>query len=251
LLARSSVVALALAAGGCDLVFDVGGEQDPCSLGSFDDAPTVDLATAETFSVDWDQTFAVISASGISREIALPQGTATDIDLGPYAPGGIALAPEGTSMFYTEIIEPPVLAGALRGGVGVWKLVTDVPRGTFAGTPSADVFGPRRVLVKMRATDAAVQEYEDQAGHWVAVGGTQMVPSDQAPNLTPNGLTAVYSTTEADGVTHAVYGMTRPSTAVWFGEPVKILAGDQWPQLLGKCQKLYAVHDGVLRRYDR
>jgi hypothetical protein len=99
-----------------------------------------------------------------------------------------------------------------------------------------------------------VTELEDDNGTWVVVGEHPLV-SDFPPNMTPNGLNAVFSRavqTET-GTAHELFGMTRASTAEWFGEPVKILANgeDTHPQLLGQCQRLYTVHDGVMRRYDR
>jgi hypothetical protein len=252
--ARSSALLLLL--GGCDLAFGVGGEPDPCELASFDGARTTDIIPAYSFSVDWDQRFAVVRLDNeMSVEVDLPNGTPRPIDLGPYNNLSFSLAPEGTSLLYTSATEPPMLEGALRASPGSWKLDARVPIATYVGTPSADVFGPRRVLAKMRPLDETVQELEDENGTWVPVGDAHPLASDLAPNLTPNGLTAVFSrpTLTETGVVHEIFGMTRASTDEWFGEPVKILANgeDAHPQLLGQCQRLYTVHVGTMRRYDR
>ena len=237
---RSSALLLVLA--GCDLAFGVHGDPPPCSLGSFTDAVYQDLEVAEDYSVDWEQTFAVIYRDGKTYHVPFG-GEPAEIDLSIYVPSGFALAPEGNAMFFTAMVEPPLLQGALRTGDVTWQAASVLPRGFFAGTPSADVFGPRRVLV---TADGGVREYEDDAGRWIAVGEPHAVDSERAPNLTPDGLAAVYA--GSDGI----YAMTRPSTSVWFDAPVQILAGaDRSPQLLGRCERLYTTHEGMLRRWDR
>ena len=236
---RSSVLLLLLA--GCDLAFGVGGDPSPCTLAPFDDAPVDELVAADDFSVDWDQTFAIVSRE-TGTVVWSFEGGEKPIDLGVYVIAGFSLAPEGNALFYTAMIEPPLLQGAVRKGEA-WEVAPALPPGRFAGTPSADVFGPRRVLVTV---DGKLLEFEDDAGRWVAVGTEHMLEVSRAPNLTPNGLTAVYA--GADGI----YAMSRPTTNDWFGEPVKILASaDRSPQLLGQCERLYTTHDGVLRRYQR
>lgn len=251
---------MTLLLGGCDLAFGVDGEPGPCDLGTFNSAKTTDLAPANAFSVDWDQTYAVILQNdGISAELTLASGTLQTIDLGPYGGMSLSLDPEGNALLYTAATEPFSLEGALREGPGSWKLGARAPLATFVGTPSADVFGPRRMLARMHAADETVQELEDQNGTWVAIGDAHMLVSTYPPNLTPNGLTAVFArqTVTETATTTEIYGMTRPTTAAWFGEPVKILENgmDDKPQLLGNCSRLYTVHDGgntaELRRYDR
>jgi hypothetical protein len=249
--------------GGCDLAFGVGGDPDPCELASFDSARPTEITTAFRFSVDWDQRFAVIVGNdGLNAEIELPSGTAHPIDLGPYNPVNLSLNPEGTALLYTSATEPPQLEGALRASPGSWQPAARTPVATYTGTPSADVFGPRRMLARMHEFDhddqgqPTVQELEDQDGTWVPIGTAHPLDADVPPNLTPNGLTAVFSraTIAETGVATEIYGMTRPSTDVWFGEPVKILANgnDQAPQLLGHCERLYTIHDGnKLTRYDQ
>lgn len=238
---RSSALFLLLA--GCDLVFGVGEEPGPCTLGSFDNAPADDLVEATDFSVDWDQTFAIVSRETGTFEVTFEGGLQKPIDLGVYNNTGFALAPEGNALFYTAIIEPPLLQGALRTGDATWTPAPALPPGRFAGTPSADVFGPRRVLVTV---DGNVLEFEDNAGRWVGVGAPHRLDLLRAPNLTPDGLTAVYAANDG------VYAMSRPNINEWFGEPVKILAAsDGSPQLLGQCKRLYTTHDNILRRYQR
>ena len=136
--ARSSAalaVLIALPLAGCDAVFGLDGEIEPCELGSFADATPVDIIEAEEFSVDRDMTLAVISMRGSHFELDLASNAVTPIDLGLYMVSGLALAPESDALLYTVLDEPPILRGALRGGVAEWKLDAEVPRGTR---------GPRR-----------------------------------------------------------------------------------------------------------
>lgn len=243
MLARSSLLVLLA---GCDLVFGVSGQPDPCELASFERAQESVITTAHAFSVDWDQTLAVIYRDTSTFELTLPAGEMTPIDIGAYDPVSMALAPEGDRLFYTVAVEPMELHGALRGDNGPWQLGAVVPRGTFAGTPSADAFGPRRVLVRMTALADAVQEYVVDDARWVTSGEPFSVPSDFAPNLTPNGLTMVYAA--GDGI----YAASREDVDAAWAEPVLVRAGAyRSPQLCGKCQQLYAISDGSLRRYDR
>lgn len=255
-MARSrAVAAVALALlGGCDLVFDVNTDSEPCELGSFADATPLDLAPADDFSTDWDMTFAVVMDRGLAIELDLAKNTSTPIDLGPYTTLGLSLAPEGNALFYTASAEPALLKGALRPTAAQWLLDAGVPRGTFAGTPSADVFGPRRVLVKERDTSTDIQEFEDVAGRWMPIGSPHPMTTDRAPNLTPNGLTMVY--VEADEAGELVVrAAQRPSIAEWFGAPTTLRAGAfRTAQLLGECKRLFTIETGessTLRRYDR
>jgi hypothetical protein len=247
MLARSSVLALLL--GGCDFVFGLTGQPDPCELASFDGEASA-IAEADAFSVDWDQTFALIDHDGATFELALPAGEQTPIELGLYTHVTLALAPEGNAVFYTIAIEPFELRAALRGD-SAWQLDAAVPPGTFAGTPSADSFGPRRVLVRMRANDEEVQELVDDDGRWMPIGAPFAVPGDASPNLTPNGLTMVFAALDAQGMP-GVFAASRDDVDSEFGEPVLLRAGAyRTPQLCGKCQQLYAISDGTLVRYDR
>ena len=235
---------LLLLCGGCDLVLGLDKDPTPCTPESFADATPVAITEADQFTVDWDQTFAVVSAAGLMWEVALPDGAPVAIDLGVYVDFGLSLSPEGTALFYTAAIEPPLLRGALRTGEATWSLDATAPRGTFAGTPSADAFGPRHVLVRMRPTDIEVTEYENVDGVWTPLGAHE-VPGMLAPNLSPNGLVMVYA---ADGI----YAATRASRDEWFGEPMLILEGTYMqPQLLGKCKNLYVTDGTTLHRFDR
>jgi len=258
LLARFSLLVLLA---GCDLAFGVSGQPEPCSLGKFA-SPTQNIVVeADLFSIDWDQQLAVITRGSDAFEVALPDETETPIELGPYSRSALALSPEGGALFYTVSIEPDTLKGALRRGAGEWQLDAEVPRGTFAGTPSADAFGPRRVLVRMLTGAPAVQEYEvDENGHWATVGAPFDFTGALVPNLTPNGLTMVYAATDAEG-TPAVYAASRDDVDGPWGKPTLLRAGDlQHPQLCGKCQQLYALAPNpdldantrfVLVRFDR
>jgi hypothetical protein len=249
---RSMLAVAITLLGGCDLAFDINLDADPCELGSFGETTAVELATngAEDFSADWAMTFGVVMFAGSAYEIDLTTNAMTPIDLGPYTSHALSLAPEGNALFYTASAEPSLLKGALRPSAAEWILDAGVPRGTFAGTPSADVFGPRRVVVRERDTSTDVQEFEDVAGRWMPVGEPHPMTSNRAPNLTPNGLTMVWvETVEAAGVVRAAQ---RPTIAEWFGPPTDLRSGPiQTAQLLGECKRLYVVEDGALRQYDR
>jgi hypothetical protein len=246
--------AVAVSIGGCDVVFGLSHDRDPCDATSFATATPKDLATAQDFSVSWDRSFAVVSGDLGAFEVTLADGTTTPIDLGIYNMSGLAMAPEGTSMFFTAVVEPPSLQGALRAGAASWVTTTArLPAGTFAGTPTADEFGPRRVLVRLRDATDQIQEYEDDDGLWKPHGDVHEVGAMFAPNLTPNGLSMVFAGTDPTTLEPAVFLATRASIDDWFGDPIAILPGPhRSPQLLDTCKALYVVDDPeTLREYDR
>jgi hypothetical protein len=239
---------------GCDLAFGVSGKPEPCELAAFDHAARTEIVEADDFSVDWDQTIAVVTARGFAQQLALPAGEPQPIDLGVYAIMSLGLTPEADALFYTAAIEPPVLKGALRNDT-LWRLDAEVPRGTYAGTPSADLFGPRRVFVRMRANDPTVQEFIDDNGRWVAAGEPLPAGGVDAPNLTPNGLTIVYSELDPSGES-VVFAQSRASVDEPFGDKQQLFAGPiRRPQLCGQCKHLYAIVQtetaSVLARFDR
>ena len=237
----------ALACAGCDLVVGMSGDPRPCGDATFTRAPTA-IVPATQFSIDWDEHVALITIDGVPARYSLVDHTQTSIDLGSYVPSALSLSPEGDGLFFTAMIDPPALMAAALEDT-VWHTGQQAPKGTYAGTPSADEFGPRRVLVRVRDASSAVQEFEDKSGVWVAVGEPHDVPGIAAPNLTPNGLTMVYAGGQGnDGIFQA----TRSSPAEWFGEPHLVLAGVHlWPQLLGRCSNLYVIDDSTLTRYER
>lgn len=252
-----SIAAVAIALlGGCDLAFDIDLEPKPCELASFADAPAVTHAPADDFSVDWEMSFAVIISQGLTYELDLTTNTQTPIDLGPYVPRGFSLAPEGSSMFYTASAEPALLKGALRPSAAEWLLDAGVPKGTYAGTPSADIYGPRRLLLKEREESTDIIELEDVEGRWTPIGEPHPIATIQAPNLTPNGLTMVWpGYNEANEP--VVFAAQRPSISEWFGEPTVIRTGHTArAQLLGECKRLYVIdpptqsEPDALRHYD-
>jgi hypothetical protein len=248
-------IALVLSAcTGCDAVFGLDESPAPCAPASFAQAKPTDVVAADHASVSWALDRAVISLNGLAYEVTLPSGQPAAIDIGPYMTHSLALSPEGTSLLFSIEEEPPRLYAADRGTTG-WNIDTNVPVGTFAGVPSADAFGPRRVLVRMRAT-GPMQEYEDDSGTWKPVGDLHDYDGQLAPNLAPNGLTMVYAGTQQDG-TPAVFEATRANTGSWFGEPTAILPADASdPQLLDRCHSLYVVEPTgdvnapMLRHYD-
>lgn len=250
-MARFEWLAALATLAGCDSVFGLTGEAKPCHISTFAAATPVEVTPAEDFTFDWDETFGVITSDGRTFQLDPVTAALTAIDLGPYSSTGLALAPEGDAMFYTAIVEPPMLKGALHGTATEWRLDVGVPRGTYAGTPSADVFGPRRVMVKLRDSDTAVQEYEDVAGKWTTVGQPVPLLTNVAPNLTPDGLTMIFPGFSAIGQP-AVFVAQRPAITVAFSEPIAVLAGTfRSAQLTQQCKRLYTSDSLMLRRYDR
>jgi hypothetical protein len=256
-MARSSVALLAVVLGGCDLVFGIDAEETPCEVASFAEVTPVDVVEAEDFSFDWEETFGVVQKDGVVSEISPIDATLTPIDLGPYNTFGLSLAPEGNALFYTLMIEPLTLKAALRGAPADWYLDAGVPRGVFAGTPSADIFGPRRVMVRVPIRDAEgvlverVQEYEDASGVWTAIGEPREMTTLRAPNLTPEGLTMSYPGFDEAGEP-GLFVEQRTSRSAAFGAPVMILAGAYAnAQLTSRCARLYATDQVMLRRYER
>jgi hypothetical protein len=241
-LARSEwILALALC-GGCDTVFSVGDPQK-CEIASFDHVKSQTLVAAQDFSVDWDEKYAVLGGTDGTYEYHF-NGAPTKIDLGPTIQTALALAPEADGVMWTSGGDPELLMAAGSHDGTTWTTGARVPRGTFAGTPSADSFGTRHVLVRLYDGQPSVQEYVDDSGVWHTAGDPHDVPGDLAPNLTPNGLTMVWS--DADGVHEA----TRDRVDAWFGKDALVLAGaHRAPQLLGHCDSLYTVDNGMLTRY--
>lgn len=249
---RASVLGVVLLVGGCDAVFGLSGDPGPCGSTSFATAKGVDITPAEAFSISRDRTLVVLENEGLAYQLVLPGGQPEAIDLGVYPAVSFSIAPEGGSLFYTAMIEPPLLLGAVRSGA-TWSLDATVPSGTYVGTPSADEFGPRRVIARLRDARSDLQEYEDDGGVWIAHGDTHPTDAQFAPNLAPNGLTMVYAALDPATGLPAVFVATRSSMADWFGAPTSILPGaHSAPQLLDMCRELYVIDDDqTLRRYDR
>ena len=243
-LARSEWILIAALCGGCDTVFSVG-DTHACAVASFDHAKPEGLLAVDAFSVDWDESYAVVSLSGLPNQYRF-DGMPAPIELGAGVPVTFSLAPEGDGLFWTAGSEPRELMAAATHDGTTWTTGARVPKGTFAGTPSADGFGVRHVLVRLRSDQPAVQEYIDDNGVWMPTGEPHDMSGLYAPNLTPNGLTVVWSDT--DGVHEA----TRDSIDGWFGTDTLVLAGAHGtPQLLGHCDTLYTRDDGMLTRYRR
>jgi len=251
-------LALVLSAlAGCDSVIGLDEPLPHCSGAAFDTAKTTDIVSADDFSVSWSAQRGIVILSGVPYELSLADNTQTEIDLGvPYSAQSLALSPEGDSLLFTANIEPLTMYAALRSSA-TWRLDSNVPVGTYAGTPSEDAIGPRRILVRMRM-GGELQEYEDQGGLWKPVGGQHDFGGLFSANLTENALTMVYQGTQDDG-TPAVFEATRTSTSDWFGTPKVILAGDhKEPQLVDTCHKLFVIdampedsYFPILRRYDQ
>jgi hypothetical protein len=246
-------LALVVALTGCDVVFGLDDQPRACSLPGFDpNKPTDVLPEIYAYAISADQSRVVAYSAGLDPvphagmfEFALPAGTMTQIDLGIYTPVTVALAPEGDALLYSAAIEPPLLQAAVRTGDATWSLDQPVPLATYAGTPSAAEFGPRRVLARLRDGRPDVQEYEEQGGKWVAIGASHTVSGAYAPNLTPDGLAMVF------GDVVGIWAATRKTMDDWFGDPVTVLGGVHTrPQLVDKCRRLYVLDDTTLRSYE-
>ena len=243
------ILAIALCASGCDYVFGLDHGPAPCSVASFASATPTALMAADAFSISWDQTLVVYTQAGFAFEQALPHGTPMPIDLGIYVPESLALTPEGDALFFSAAIEPPLLQTAVRASPGAWDADAIRPRGVFAGTPSADEFGARRVLVRLRDDAMDVQEYVDDGGKWQPTGDPHVVATTSAPNLSASGLDMTFTGVDADNAP-GVFVAHRSSTAEWFDDPVVILPGQHAsPQLLGSCTQLYVDDDGMVSSY--
>lgn len=232
-----------VALSGCDGVFgltDTGAV--PCGSASFDGVPPQILLAADMASVNWDRDRAVVMIDGAAFEQPLPHGPQQVVDLGGYGATSLSLAPEGDALFYVAQIEPIELRATVKRETG-WIPDLVLPGGTYAGTPSADEFGPRHVVVRLHEGKSDVQEYIAQDGAWVASGVPHPLDGVLAPNLTPSGLDVVYSGADSDG-SPAVLAAHRSSVDVWFDPPSVILHGlHHGPQLLGRCSDLYVVDD--------
>jgi hypothetical protein len=231
-------------------VFGLSDTVDPCELddGAFDTAEPVDLGAAEDFSIAVDRDLAVVQVDGLIFEVRLGGGDPVPIFLGDYPAYAFGFAPEGDALFYSAPVEPIELLGAARGADGAWRLGRTVPKATFAGAPSADAYGPRRVIVRVRATDTAVRELEDVAGVWTPIGEPfEIGEGPFAPNLTPSALAMVWSTETA------VLAATRATPDAPFAAPRTILSRRaRAPQLAAdRCQTLYASELARLVRSDR
>jgi hypothetical protein len=253
-------VALLSSTTGCDATFGLTDAVDPCETnpGAFDRAAVVDVGEADDFSIAGS--LGVVQVGGVIREVHLEDGAiageALPIPIGDFAALGFGFAPEGDALFYTAPFEPFTLMGAVRTSDGMWLTGRAVPKATYAGTPSADAYGPRRVFVRMRHGDTVVEELEDVNGVWTPIGESREVTGVAAPNLVPSGLTMVWSgvdpaTPEVAG--EVVFAASRATASEPFGAPRVILSRPvRAPQLIGdRCQTLYASENGRLVRMDR
>lgn len=242
----------------CDVVWGLSGEPNACALRSFDGLDAVDMVTGgDRFSVSGNGGLAVVENEGMLFERDLvAEGSPLLLDLGPYSPMSVAMAPEGTLLFHSGAIEPPLLQVAERNADGTWvKADRAPPKGVFAGVPSATDFGPRRVIVRTKFGGPVVQEYEDDGVAWRPVGEPQPLPGAESGNLTENGLTMVFVELDLVSNTPSVFAASRDSVSEWFGAPQLLRAGGSASaaQLIGKktCDTLFVSEPGALQRYAR
>lgn len=272
---RSGLLIAACTLGGCDLVWGLSGEPPACDLGegAFDGAERTDLMMAvEDFSVAVENDRVIGTRDAATFEIELDFGGApVPIALGEaaFVKAGFGLAPEGDLLFFSNEVEIPELQIATRTEAGWTVSVTrEKPAGLRAGTPTALVFGARRVLVRVGEAGVVdgevvrdVQEYVEDGDRWRAVGPRQSFPGSFAPNLTPNGMTAVFTDVDEDG--RAVVAIaTRDSvsdafagrTVIYRGDPAFAIRTAQLrdDDIVGKqCGTLFVAEGNQLRRYDR
>ena len=225
----------------CDAVYGLDiSRPAPCPTPSFDGMKTTDIATAEAFSLSWDRDRIVFVHDGALYDQTLPSGTPQRIDVGDFIPVTVALAPEGDAMFYSIALEPPELHAQVKLSTG-WTVDDVVPVGTYAGTPSADEFGPRRVVVRLTTESNMVQEYVAADNAWFTADVPHPLEGVFAANLSPDALELTYLGVDGDGAP-AVMLAHRATTDVWFDPPTPILHGTHYaPQLLDRCRQLYVV----------
>jgi len=242
---------------GCDVVFGADiMPPAPCPTPSFDGAKTTDLMVADAFSLSWDRDRILLVRAGQLTEQTLPDGKPEPIDIGSYVPMSVSLAPEGDALFYSIAVEPPQLHAEVKRSSG-WITDDVVPIGTYAGTPSADEFGPRRVIVRLTDDTAMVQEYVAQGDAWFTADTPKPLDGAFTVNLSPDALDMTYLGVDSDGAPSVMLAH-RTTTDVWFDPPTAILHGNHAsPQLVDRCRQLYVIDplDGpttqnTVRRYD-
>lgn len=245
-----------LALTGCDVVWGLSGEPAACELRSFEAAEELDMVTSgDQFTVDGSGDRAVVTLGGELYEQSLANGELTKLNVTLYSPLAIAVAPEGNLLFHSGALEPPLLQVATRGDDGVWVAADRAgPKGVIAGVPSAEDFGPRRVLVRTKI-NADLQEYEDDGVTWQPVGPRLPGFGSTAPNLTENGLTMVFVDVETASGGYAVFAASRASLSDQFGDPrlLRIVGQNASAQLSGKktCDTLFTSEPDALRRYEQ
>lgn len=244
--------------GACDVVWGLSGEPSACELGSFDDREPVAMVTQGLrFTVSGNGQRAIIDEEGFAMvERDLVTEEQQTLELPPYTPIAISIAPEGDLLFHSSSLEPPLLEVAERVG-GIWvKSDRVAPKGVIAGIPSARAFGDRRVIVRTRDAGTEVQEYVDDGAAWTPVGAPQPLPGSLPGNLTENGLTMTFLDVDPSNGEQAVFAASRDSVDDWFGSPVQLRAGAKGTnggQLIGKttCETLFVSEQGALLRIDR
>ncbi len=252
-----TVLALAASLGGCDVVWGLSGEPSACELRSFEETEELDMITgADSFTISGDSDRVVVEIAGELYERRLSGGDLVMLPIGQQQSFSFAIAPEGRLLFYALPGEPPKLLAAVRGDDGVWSRADRAaPKGVAAGVPSAEAFGPRRVLVRTRYGGSEIQEYEDDGETWQPIGPPRSGFGVRAPNLTENGLTMVFVDKELTSNQDAVFAASRNSTSDWFGEPrlLRMSPGATSAQLIGKktCDTLFTSEQDALRRYEQ
>jgi hypothetical protein len=253
---RLALMTSCLGLGACDVVWGLSGEPSPCRLDSFDNATTSDeIMAGDHFTVSTGVNRVVVVNVGNILEQPLGGGDPVQLQLGVYTPLSVALAPEGTLLFHSGAIEPPLLQMATRDATGVWTNTDRLPpKGIIAGVPTSADFGPRRVLVKLRAGPPEVQEYEDDGVAWNPIGEPRAIAGIGAPNLTVSGLTMVFTDRDETGQ-NFVFAANRDSIDDAFGEPTVIRTsefGMADAQLVGnRCNTMFVNEAGSLKRLDR
>jgi hypothetical protein len=269
---RVALAAVCLGLGACDLVWGLTGEPPKCDLGTdaFVGAGMVSLQMpVEDFSVSVDPKRTIASRLGVTFEVEV--GEPVSIDLGQaFVQVSFGLAPEGDFLFFSNQVEPPDLRIAERASDGTWAVSRAAPpAGVHAGSPSALEFGPRRVLVNVGQEGVLddgqpvrdIQEYVEDGDRWRAVGPRQALGGTFAPNLTPNGMTAVFVEKDADG-SDVVAIATRDHvsdefsdrTVIFRDEPGSTIRSAQLhgTDILDKeCATLVVDVEDDLRQYDR
>ena len=232
--------------GGCDVVFDVTGYDAKCDLHRFSaSASPRAIGSAIAFSTSEDTSLLLGATDGGEFFQMTDETSPTAVDLGIYPSLAFALSPEGDQLFLTSVAdEPPRIQSEQRQPDGTWMVAGRVPAGTYAGTPSALRFGPRRLLVHLEPGEVGIQEYiESDLDTWLPAGPVLAIDTPFAPNLSPDALTMVYPAIDpTDDGTPSVFARQRDALDEAFGDPVVLLDGDHGaPQLSTRCDSLLVV----------
>ena len=249
-MARSELlIALALVSG-CDVVVGLSGDQRPCGNARFGRQGHADRARPMTSRSTGTQTFAVLASDGAAVEYRFSDKSQTRDRSRRLQHHRARARARGQRPVLHGLDRAADLDGGRARRKSAWRTGQRVPQGTYAGTPSADTFGPRRSLVRARP------RLRDGPG--VRGSGRRVGRGRRSARRAGLRRAEPHAERPDDGLPRrrrdspGIFLATRASTDAWFGTPVLVLEGEhRFPQLLGRCSDLYVIDDGTLTRYER